>query len=100
MPLPPPRDIVRMRHMLEAASKVVAYTDGYERLVLDTDESWHSPGVPSDSFEAAVRVVASVGTRHIKDGFAVTLHGKVSSPQEKSKAEAEVKKIDGVSSRI
>ena len=27
---------------------------------------------------------------------AVTLHGKVSSPQEKSKAEAEVKKIDGV----
>ena len=27
---------------------------------------------------------------------AVTLHGKVSSPEEKSKAEAEVKKIDGV----
>ena len=38
MPLPPPRDIVRMQHMLEAASKAVAYTDGYERSVLDTDE--------------------------------------------------------------
>ena len=38
MPLPPPRDVVRMRHMLEAASKAVAYTDGYERSVLDTDE--------------------------------------------------------------
>ena len=38
MPLQPPRDIVRMQHMLEAASKAVAYTDGFERSVLDTDE--------------------------------------------------------------
>ena len=38
MPLQPPRDIVRMQHMLEATSKAVAYTDGFERSVLDTDE--------------------------------------------------------------
>jgi uncharacterized protein (DUF58 family) len=42
-------------------------------IVLDTDETWHSPGVPSDSFETAVRVAASVGVRHIKDGFNVDL---------------------------
>ncbi len=42
-------------------------------IVIDTDESWHSPGVPSDTFETAVRVAASVGVRHIKDGFTVRL---------------------------
>jgi len=42
-------------------------------LVLDTDAVYHSPGDPSDSFEAAVRTVASLGVRHLRDGFAVTL---------------------------
>ena len=42
-------------------------------IVLDTDEGWHSPGVPSDTFETAVRVAASVGVRHIRDGFSVRL---------------------------
>lgn len=42
-------------------------------IVLDTDESWNSPGYPSDTFETAVRVAASVGVRHIKDGFTVRL---------------------------
>ena len=37
MPLQPPRHCVRKRHMLEAASKAVAYTDGFERSVLDTE---------------------------------------------------------------
>ncbi|MEA2682352.1 MAG: hypothetical protein QOK05_680 [Chloroflexota bacterium] len=40
-------------------------------IVVDTDEQWHSPGVPSETFETAVRVAASVGVRHIKDGFNV-----------------------------
>ena len=34
----PPRDAVRLRHMLEAATKAVASVAGYERAVLDTDE--------------------------------------------------------------
>jgi uncharacterized protein (DUF58 family) len=42
-------------------------------VVVDTDVEWHSPGVPSDTFETAVRVAASVGVRHIKDGFNVRL---------------------------
>jgi uncharacterized protein (DUF58 family) len=42
-------------------------------VVIDTDESWHSPGYPSDTFETAVRCAASVGVRHIKDGFSVRL---------------------------
>jgi uncharacterized protein (DUF58 family) len=42
-------------------------------IVVDTDETWQSPGTPSDTFETAVRVAASVGVRHIKDGFSVRL---------------------------
>lgn len=42
-------------------------------IVLDTNREWHKPGRPSDTFELGVRVAASVGARHIKDGFAVTL---------------------------
>ena len=38
MPALPPRDVVRMRHMLEAATKAIAYTRGHERSILDTDE--------------------------------------------------------------
>jgi uncharacterized protein (DUF58 family) len=42
-------------------------------VVVDTDREWHSPGPVSDTFETAVRVAASVGVRHLADGFAVTL---------------------------
>jgi uncharacterized protein (DUF58 family) len=43
------------------------------RLLLDTDVSHHAPGAESETFEAAVRVAASLGVRHLDDGFAVTL---------------------------
>ena len=42
-------------------------------IVLDTNREWHKPGDPSDTFEAAVRVAASIGVRHIGDGFSVNL---------------------------
>lgn len=42
-------------------------------ILVDNEQQWHSPGLPSDTFEAAVRVAASVGVRHIKDGFSVTV---------------------------
>jgi uncharacterized protein (DUF58 family) len=42
-------------------------------LILDTDRAWHSPGDPSETFENAVRVAASVAARHLRDGFAVTV---------------------------
>lgn len=42
-------------------------------VVLDVDAAGHDRGVPSESFEAAVRVAASVGVRHLEDGFSVTL---------------------------
>lgn len=42
-------------------------------IVLDTNREWHKPGVPSDTFELGIRVAASVGARHIKDGFSVSL---------------------------
>ena len=34
----PPRDLVRLRHMRDAANKAIAYTQGYQRPVLDADE--------------------------------------------------------------
>ena len=43
------------------------------RLVLDTDRAQHTPGDPSETFERAIQVVASLGVRHLGDGFAVTL---------------------------
>ena len=42
-------------------------------IVLDTHAEWHKPGRPSDTFELGVRVAASVGARHIKDGLAVSI---------------------------
>ena len=41
------------------------------RLLLDTDRTHHVDG--EETFERAVRVVASLGVRHLGDGFAVTL---------------------------
>lgn len=43
------------------------------RLVLDTDRARHAPGDPSETFERAVSVAASLGVRHLADGFSVTL---------------------------
>ena len=45
------------------------------RLVLDTDTSRHASGEPSETFERAVSVVASLGVRHLADGFSVGLEG-------------------------
>ena len=42
-------------------------------IVIDTDADWHRVGDPSDTFEAAVRVAASVGAGHLKNGFSVSL---------------------------
>ena len=42
-------------------------------LLLDDDARFHSPGAPSDTFEAAVKTVASLATHHIRDGFAVAV---------------------------
>jgi len=42
-------------------------------IVVDTCNEWQKPGDPSDTFETAIRVAASIGVRHIKDGFSVTL---------------------------
>lgn len=40
---------------------------------LDTDKGSHSPGETSETFEMAVRAAASLGTQHLKDGFAVSV---------------------------
>jgi uncharacterized protein (DUF58 family) len=42
-------------------------------LVIDNQGSAHSPGYPSDTFELAVRAVASLGAYHIKQGYSVRL---------------------------
>jgi uncharacterized protein (DUF58 family) len=44
-------------------------------LILDNDRAQHSPGTPSATFETAVRAVASLGVRHLRDGFSVTVEG-------------------------
>jgi uncharacterized protein (DUF58 family) len=45
------------------------------QIVLDTARDSHSPGEPSDTFEAAVRAAASLAVRHLRDGFSVTVYG-------------------------
>jgi uncharacterized protein (DUF58 family) len=42
-------------------------------LVLDNEAKAHSPGYPSETFELAVRAVASLGAYNIKQGYAVRL---------------------------
>jgi len=44
-------------------------------VLLDTSGAGHSPGDPSETFETAVRVVASVAAGHLEDGMTVSLHG-------------------------
>jgi uncharacterized protein (DUF58 family) len=43
-------------------------------LMLDTSGAGHSPGEPSETFETAVRVVASLAARHLSDGMTVSVH--------------------------
>lgn len=45
------------------------------RLVLDTDVAQHAPGDPSETFERSVQVMASLGVKHLADGFSVSLEG-------------------------
>jgi uncharacterized protein (DUF58 family) len=42
-------------------------------IFLDTDVEYHSPGEPSETFETGVRAAASLGIKHLKDGFAVSV---------------------------
>src|SRR5260221_8395497 len=44
-------------------------------ILLDQDVTYHSRGEVSGSFEAAVKVAASVGVRNLRDGFSVVLEG-------------------------
>ncbi len=45
------------------------------RIVLDTDRAQHAPGDPSETFERAVQVAASLGVKHLADGFSVAVEG-------------------------
>jgi uncharacterized protein (DUF58 family) len=45
------------------------------RLLVDQDASVHSRGAVSESFEQAMRVVASVALHHLKAGYTVTTDG-------------------------
>ena len=42
-------------------------------IVIDNERRIHSPGEPSDTFELAVRAVASLGAHNIKQGYSVQL---------------------------
>lgn len=44
-------------------------------ILLDQDVRNHSAGGPSASFEMAVKVAASLGSSHLRNGFSVTLEG-------------------------
>ncbi|HVL33661.1 MAG TPA: DUF58 domain-containing protein [Actinomycetota bacterium] len=43
-------------------------------IILDTDRSHHTKDDPSESFEAGVRAAASLGYKHLTEGYTVTLH--------------------------
>ena len=42
-------------------------------LLIDNNQTVHSPGLPSETFELGVRAVASLGTHNIKQGYSVSL---------------------------
>jgi uncharacterized protein (DUF58 family) len=42
-------------------------------IVLDTSRRSHTRGTPSESFEAGVKAAASLGVRHLREGYSVTL---------------------------
>src|SRR5207302_10005212 len=65
-------------------------------IVVDTDADWNSPGTPSDTFETAVRVAASVGVRHIRDGFTVQLEANYASLRAHHGARARLRFLDAL----
>lgn len=44
-------------------------------ILLDSDRRQHSKGLVSESFEAGVRTVASLGVHHLSEGYEVTVEG-------------------------
>ena len=44
-------------------------------ILIDQNKRYHSRGEISESFEAAVKAAASLGVRHLREGYAVTLEG-------------------------
>ena len=44
-------------------------------IVLDTDQRYHSKGEISESLEAGVKAAASLGVRHLREGYSLTLEG-------------------------
>ncbi len=42
-------------------------------LIIDNDAAVHSPGYPSETFELAVRAVASLGAHNVREGYSVHL---------------------------
>ena len=44
-------------------------------IVLDQDRRYHSEGEVSESLEAGVKAAASLGIRHLREGYSVTLEG-------------------------
>lgn len=45
------------------------------RILVDQNTAVHSPGSPSESFETAMRVVASLGLHHLRAGYTVATEG-------------------------
>lgn len=44
-------------------------------MLLDADRKYHSKGLISESFEEAIRAVASLGIHHLSEGYEVTVEG-------------------------
>ncbi|HZU74913.1 MAG TPA: DUF58 domain-containing protein [Acidimicrobiales bacterium] len=44
-------------------------------IILDLDSRYHSKGDVSESLEAGVKAAASLGVRHLREGYSVTLEG-------------------------
>lgn len=44
-------------------------------IVVDQNRKSHSKGAVSESFETAIKAAASLGVRHLREGYAVTLEG-------------------------
>lgn len=44
-------------------------------LIVDQNRRPHSKGVVSESFEAGIKAAASLGIRHLREGYSVTLEG-------------------------
>ena len=63
-------------------------------LLVDNGARVHSPGYPSDTFELAIRAVASLGTFHIKHGFSLRLISNDSDVPELRGSKARIALMD------